>query len=231
MSDSRADLTKSAAYASIATALLLVGLKVWATWRTGSMAMLGSLADTTLDLIASIATLIGVWIAAQPADHNHRFGHGKAESISAMFQVILIALSSAAIAFRSLLNLIEGSNTRGAEEGIVVSIIAMVATLALLAWQRHVIRRTRSIAIQTDHLHYQSDLMLNAAVIAALVLDQYLGWTGADPLFGLAIAGWLLWGAWRALPAVGRVPCRYDPCPASAPGCSSLQPRCSPRCR
>ena len=69
MSDSRADLTKSAAYASIATALLLVGLKVWATWRTGSMAMLGSLADTTLDLIASIATLIGVWIAAQPADH------------------------------------------------------------------------------------------------------------------------------------------------------------------
>ena len=198
MSDTRANLTKSAAYASIATALLLVGLKVWATWRTGSMAMLGSLADTTLDLIASIATLIGVWVAAQPADHNHRFGHGKAESISAMFQVILIALSSAAIAFRSLLNLIEGSTTKGAEEGIAVSLIAMVATLALLAWQRHVIRRTRSIAIQTDHLHYQSDLMLNAAVIAALVLDQYLGWTGADPLFGLAIAGWLLWGAWRA---------------------------------
>ncbi|MHA6332461.1 cation diffusion facilitator family transporter [Qipengyuania sp. CAU 1752] len=194
----RASLTRSAAYASIATALFLVGLKVWATWRTGSMAMLGSLADTALDLIASIATLIGVWIASLPADRNHRFGHGKAESLSAIFQVMLIALSSAAIAFRSLLNLVEGSRVTGAQDGIAVSLIAIVATLALLAWQRHVIAQTQSVAIRTDHLHYQSDLMLNAAVIAALVLDQYLGLSGADPLFGLAIAGWLLLSAWRA---------------------------------
>jgi len=196
--DQRADLTRSAAYASIATALFLIGLKVWATWRTGSMAMLGSLADTALDLVASVATLVGVWIAAQPADRNHRFGHGKAESLSAIFQVMLIALSSAAIAFRSLLNLLEGARPTGAQEGIVVSVLAILATLGLLAWQRHVIRKTRSVAIKADHVHYQSDLLLNAAVIAALVLDQYLGWAGVDPLFGLAIAAWLLWGAWRA---------------------------------
>ena len=55
---------------------------------TGSTAMLGSLADTGLDLIASLATLAGVWIAAQPADANHRFGHGKAEALTAMFQVV-----------------------------------------------------------------------------------------------------------------------------------------------
>lgn len=194
----RAALTRSAAYASIATALFLVGLKIWATWRTGSMAMLGSLADTALDLVASIATLVGVWIASQPADRNHRFGHGKAESLSAIFQVMLIALSSAAIAFRSLLNLVEGSRVTGAQDGIAVSMIAIIATLALLAWQRHVIARTQSVAIRTDHLHYQSDLMLNVAVIAALVLDQYLGLAGADPLFGLGIAAWLLLGAWRA---------------------------------
>ncbi|HEX4847273.1 MAG TPA: cation transporter, partial [Novosphingobium sp.] len=77
-------LNRSAALASISVALLLVGLKVWAVFSTGSTAMLGSLADTALDLVASLATLIGVWVAAQPADEKHRFGHGKAEALAAM---------------------------------------------------------------------------------------------------------------------------------------------------
>lgn len=198
MTADRASLTRSAAYASIGVALLLAVLKGWATWRTGSTAMLGSLADTALDLVASLATLVGVWIAAQPADEQHRFGHGKAEALAAVIQVMLIALSASGIAFRAAERLVNGGETVAAGEGIAVSLVAIVATLALLAWQRHVIRRTGSLAIRTDHLHYQSDLLLNLAVIAALVLDQFLGFAQADPLLGLAIAGWLLWGAWRA---------------------------------
>ncbi|MEL7445899.1 MAG: cation diffusion facilitator family transporter [Pseudomonadota bacterium] len=191
-----ATLNRSAAIASIATALFLIGLKTWATFETGSTAMLGSLADTALDLVASLATLVGVWIAAQPADEKHRFGHGKAESLAAMFQVILIALSASAIGFRAAVNLIEGKRTASADEGIIVSVVAIGATLGLIAWQRYVIRRTGSVAIEADSVHYQSDLLLNLAVIAALVLDQYLGLTGADPLFGIGIAVWLLWSAW-----------------------------------
>jgi ferrous-iron efflux pump FieF len=194
----RARLTRSAAFASIAMALFLGGLKAWAAWRTGSTAMLGSLADTALDLIASVATLIGVWVAAQPADEEHRFGHGKAEAVAAMVQVFLIVLSAGGIAFRAILGLVEGGTTEAAGDGILVSLVAIAATFALLAWQRHVIRRTGSVAIKTDNVHYKSDLMLNLAVIAALVLDQILGFPAADPLFGLAIAAWLLWGAWRA---------------------------------
>lgn len=195
--DQRARLARSAAIASIAVAVLLVGLKLWASVATSSTAMLGSLADSALDLVASLATLIGVWIAAQPADENHRFGHGKAEALAAMVQVMLIALSASAIAFQAVVRLVEGGRTGAAAEGIGVSLIAIAATLCLLMWQRHVIARTGSLAISTDHLHYQSDLLLNLAVIAALVLDQYAGVTRADPLFGLAIAAWLLWGAWR----------------------------------
>lgn len=198
MTADRASLTRSAAYASIGVALLLAVLKGWATWRTGSTAMLGSLADTALDLVASVATLVGVWIAAQPADEQHRFGHGKAEALAAVTQVMLIALSASGIAFRAVERLVNGGETAAAGEGIAVSLVAIVATVALLAWQRHVIRRTGSLAIRTDHVHYQSDLLLNLVVIAALVLDQFLGFAQADPLLGLAIAGWLLWGAWRA---------------------------------
>ncbi|NBC37926.1 cation diffusion facilitator family transporter [Novosphingobium sp. FSY-8] len=193
-----AGLNRSAALASIATALLLIGLKAWAALSTGSTAMLGSLADTGLDLLASVATLVGVWVAGQPSDDNHRFGHGKAEALSAMFQVVLIALSAAALAVHAVQQLMAGERTQDAGNGIIVSVVAIVATLALLAWQRHVLARTNSIAIATDHLHYKSDLLLNLAVIGALLLDQYAGWTKADPLFGLGIALWLGWGAWSA---------------------------------
>jgi ferrous-iron efflux pump FieF len=179
-------------------AVFLAVLKSWAAWRTGSTAMLGSLADTALDLVASIATLIGVSIAAQPASESHRFGHGKAEALASMFQVILIVFSAGAIGVRAMTKLVNGGRVESGGDGILVSVIAIAATLALLAWQRHVIARTGSLAIRTDNLHYRSDLMLNMAVIAALVLDNYLGLASADPLFGLGIAGWLLWGAWRA---------------------------------
>jgi ferrous-iron efflux pump FieF len=193
-----AALNRSAAYASIAVASLLAVMKMWAAWRTGSTAMLGSLADTALDLIASIATLIGVWIAAQPADAKHRFGHGKAEALAAMFQVVLISISAIGLALRAIAQFLEGGRTAQAEGGILVSIVAILATLALLGWQRHVIRRTASVAINTDHLHYQSDLALNLAVIAALALEQYAGIPRADAVFGLVIACWLGWSAWRA---------------------------------
>lgn len=198
VSESRARLTRSAAYASIAMAVVLVSLKTWATWRTGSTAMLGSLADSALDLVASLATLVGVWIAAMPADEDHRFGHGKAEALAAIFQVMLISISAVGIAFRAIERLANGGETAAAAEGIGVSIFAIAATLALVAWQRHVVRKTGSLAIKTDNIHYESDLFLNLAVIAALVLDQYLGFGMADPLFGLGIAAWLAWGAFHA---------------------------------
>jgi ferrous-iron efflux pump FieF len=194
----RARLTRSAALASIAMALLLAGLKVWAVVRTDSTAMLGSLADTGLDFVASVATLVGVWIAAQPADAEHRFGHGKAEALSALFQVVLISLSAFGLAFRGIDQLLAGERVAAADEGIAVSLIAIAATFALLGWQRHVIRQTGSLAIRTDNVHYKSDLFLNLGVIAALALDRYFGVAGADPLFGLAIALWLAWGAYRA---------------------------------
>lgn len=193
-----AGLAQRAAIASVATAGFLLALKTYAAAATGSVAMLGSLADTGLDLVASLVTLWGVRIAAAPADDDHRFGHGKAEALAALFQVALISLSAAAIGWRAITRLMQGGETANAEYGIAVSIVALVATGLLIAYQRRAIARTGSLAIRADNVHYQSDLLLNGSVIAALVLDQYLGLGGADPLFGVAIALWLGWGAWRS---------------------------------
>ena len=196
--DRRASLTTRAALASVAAALFLLALKIFAALQTGSVAMLGSLADTGLDLLASLVTLFGVRVAAMPADRDHRFGHGKAEALAALAQIAFISISAVGIGWRAVARLMEGERTAHADYGIAVSLVAIAVTLALVAYQRSVIRRTGSIAIRTDAVHYQSDLLLNLSVIVALVLDQYFGFTGADPLFGLAIALWLIWGAWRA---------------------------------
>jgi ferrous-iron efflux pump FieF len=184
--------------ASIAMALTLIVLKGWAAYRTDSTAMLGSLADSGLDLIASLVVLLGVRIAAVPADYDHRFGHGKAEALAALVQVILITVSAIFIGFRAVQRLLSSAHTAEAELGIGVSIVAMVLTFALITYQRHVVRRTGSLAVGTDRLHYSSDLLLNGSVIVALALDQFAGLTGADALFGLLIALWLLWSAWSA---------------------------------
>ncbi|HMT41438.1 cation diffusion facilitator family transporter [Sphingorhabdus sp.] len=191
-------MTAKAAIASVAMALFLTVLKSWAAVETGSVALLGSLADTGFDLLASLLTLFSVRYAALPADDDHRFGHGKAEALSALVQVMLVTVSALFIGWRAVVRFGDGAPTEHPEMGIGVSLVAIAATLGLLAYQRHVIKKTGSVAIHGDHLHYQGDLLLNIAVIVALALDAFLNVRGADPLFGIAIALWLLWGAWRA---------------------------------
>ena len=191
-------LTSKAALASVAMALFLLALKIYAAAETGSVALLGSLADTGFDVLASLLTLISVRYAARPADEQHRFGHGKAEALSAMVQVMLVVITAILIGWRGIVRLGSGEPTTHPELGIGVSLIAMAATFALLAYQRHVIKKTGSVAIHGDHVHYQGDLLLNGAVILAIGLEAFFNLRGADPAFGLIIALWLLWGAWRS---------------------------------
>ncbi len=191
----RSTLTQRAAVASVTMALFLLCLKIWASIETGSVSMLGSLADTALDILASLVTLYAVRLAAQPANQNYRFGHGKAEALAALFQTGLITASAIAIGWRGISRFGAESAPSHPEYGIAVSLIAMATTFALITYQRSVVKRTGSVAIHADHVHYSSDLLLNASVIAALVLDSMLNVRGADPLFGVGIALWLVWHA------------------------------------
>jgi ferrous-iron efflux pump FieF len=187
-----------AAIASVSVATILILLKGYASWTTGSAAVLGSFADTALDLIASLVTLYSVRLAVMPADRQHSFGHGKAEAIAAFFQVVLISLSAFWIIIHSIQQLIGGARPQQAEAGIIVSVIALALTLLLVTYQRKVIEQTGSLAIGTDRVHYTSDLLLNAAVIAALLIERWAGIGGADAVAGIGIGLWLLFGAYSA---------------------------------
>jgi ferrous-iron efflux pump FieF len=190
--------TVRAAQASVTVAALLSVAKLYGAWLTGSVAMLGSLVDSGLDLVASLSLLYGIRHAAEPPDSEHRFGHGKAEALAALLQVMLIGVSALGIAIQAIRQIATGAGSAAAPAGIAVSILAIALTFVLVLYQRRVIAASGSLAITTDNIHYSSDLALNLAVIAALALDQYAGIRGADALFGLAIAGWLGWNAWSA---------------------------------
>jgi ferrous-iron efflux pump FieF len=192
----QAQLRKRATYASAVVVSILVVTKTGAWLATDSVSVLSSLLDSLLDAAASLVNLLAVHHALTPADREHRFGHGKAEPLAGLAQAAFIAGSSVLLMLEALNRLASPSRLVNAEIGIAVILLSLVLTVALVAYQRRVIRATGSVAIGADSLHYQGDILLNGGVILALVLSVWLEWRLFDPLFALGIAGFLLHSVW-----------------------------------
>jgi ferrous-iron efflux pump FieF len=192
-----ARLLRLATTASVATAVLLIFVKLAAFVLTDSVSILSTLIDSLLDAAASFVNLIAVRHALGPADREHRFGHGKAEPLAAMAQAAFISGSGIFLMIEAVPRFFSPRPLANGEIGIGVMVFSIVATLALVSLQRHVVRRTGSLAISADQLHYTGDILINGAVILALVLTAWLGWSFVDPLFGIAIAGYILYNAWQ----------------------------------
>lgn len=188
-------LKKLATIASVAVATLLIAAKLVAWLMTDSVAVLSSLVDSLLDAAASVVTLLAVRYSVEPADREHRFGHGKAEALAGLGQAAFICGSGALLLIEAIRRFFDPRPVHDEAIGIAVMVFSIVLTLALLTYQRHVVRRTRSVAIEGDSLHYAGDLALNGSVIVALAAHAVWGWTWLDPLFAVGIVLWLLWNA------------------------------------
>jgi len=184
-----------AAYASVTMALVLIISKLAAWWLSSSVSMLGSLLDSTLDLAASLVTFVAVRAATQPADENHRFGHGKAEALASLFQSAILVGSAAFLILQAIERFSEPRAVQAPDLGIGVSLMAIAATFALVAYQRAVVKRTGSLAIEADSLHYAGDIYLNISVIIAFIANAYFDLLWVDPALALVIAGILAWNA------------------------------------
>ena len=189
-------LLKLATRASVATAVILIIAKLVAYWQTDSVSILASLVDSLMDAAASIINLLAVAYALAPPDEEHRFGHGKAESLAGMAQATFIAGSGLFLIVEAIKRLITPQPIESFSIGMGVMIFSIIATLILLTIQRHVIAKTNSTAIRADALHYKTDLLTNTAIVIALILSQF-GWLGIDPLFALAIAVYILYSSWE----------------------------------
>lgn len=191
-----AHLLRWATYAATATALTLVTVKVIAWLMTDSVALLSSTIDSLLDGAASLVNLLAVRQALQPADEDHRFGHGKAEPLAGLAQAAFVAGSGVLLLVQAGGRLLSPVAVKQGEMGMAVMAFAIVATLALVSFQKYVIRRTSSVAIAADSLHYTGDVLINGSVIVSLALTMWLGWDWVDPIFAIGIAGFLVFNAW-----------------------------------
>ena len=189
---SSAFLMKTAAAASVGTALILIGVKLFALIMTDSVALLSSLIDSTLDAGASFLNLWAVRQSLAPADSGHRFGHGKIESLASLGQAAFIAGSAALLIFQSIQYILQPRIISHVGVGMGAMGISIVLTLLLVSFQRYVVKKTKSVAITADYAHYAGDVMMNLSVILSLFIGSYFNFRYADPIFALLIALYLI---------------------------------------
>ena len=194
-SQEHARLTSRAAALSIGVALVLIGFKAWAWFTSGSVAMLSSLADSTLDLAASLFTFFAVRYAAAPPDREHRFGHGKAEAFAGLMQSALVVVSAALIGIEAVRRLINPEPITHGFVGLAVMGLSIALTAGLIGAQTRTIEKTDSIATRGDRLHYASDLAANVVVMAGIAAGAFLNMPWADAVAGLLVAAWLAFGS------------------------------------
>jgi len=186
-------LMRAATYASVSVAIILIVVKFLAYLTTDSVSLLSTLVDSILDAGASIVNLVAVHYALQPADDEHRFGHGKAEPLAGLGQSGFIFASALFLIFETGKRFIEPRTIDNSDMGIIVMVISIVLTVGLVIFQKYVVRKTQSVAVSADSLHYTTDILVNVGVIIALVVSVQTGWLWFDPLIAGIIAIYILW--------------------------------------
>ena len=190
-------LMRRATNLAVAAAALMIVGKLGAWLATDSVSILSSLADSVMDVLASLINLYAVRQALQPPDREHRFGHGKAEPLAGLGQALFISASAIFLIVEAVGRILEPEPIARAPVGIGVMVFAIIVTTALVTYQRRVVRLTGSTAIRADALHYASDILMNIGVIAALALAMTVGWGLADPIIALVIAAVIIHAAVR----------------------------------
>ncbi len=190
-------LMRRASYAAVTVASTLVIAKAVAWLMTDSVAMLSSLVDSMLDVVASGINLLAIRQALLPADAEHRFGHGKAEPLAGLGQAVFIGGSAVFLLFESANRLIHLQPIQNEMVGVSVMMFSIVLTLLLVTYQSHVVRHSGSVAVAADSVHFKSDLLVNLGVIGGLLAAVMLEWRFVDPLVAIAVAGYISYSAWK----------------------------------
>lgn len=188
---------------SVGVAVILIALKAFALGASGSVSILASLADSSLDLIASLATFYAVRWAAAPADADHRYGHGKGEAMAALVQAGLVFASAAFIGWEALQRMFDPRPIGGGPWAVGVVVVSILLTAGLVWFQTRSIKASGSVAVAADRAHYAADLAANGVVLIGVISGAFLAAPGLDAAAGLVVAVWLFWGAFGVLKDAG----------------------------
>jgi ferrous-iron efflux pump FieF len=180
---------------SVAAAVLLIALKAFALGASGSVSILASLADSVLDLVASLGAFYAVRWAAAPPDEEHRYGHGKGEALAALVQSGLVFASAVFIGWEAIQRILDPRPLAAGGWAAGVVVASIVITAGLVWMQTRALKKTSSLAVAGDRAHYAADLAANLVVLIGVISGSFLSAPGLDAAAGLVVAVWLFWGA------------------------------------
>lgn len=186
-------LLKQASLASVLTAVGLLLLKLFTFLITGSVAILSSFFDSAQDFLTSLINLFAIKHAIQPADNEHRFGHGNAQALGGLLQGFMIALFSLFLAQESIHRLLKPSPIGHIELGVLVMLIAIAVSILLVSFQTYVVKKTNSLSIKADRMHYTGDILMNAGVIISIIIAEKVGFPVLDAIFGIGVSLYLFY--------------------------------------
>ena len=190
-------LKKQATIASISLAVTLIIIKTVGVILSGSLSVFSSMIDSMADLFASSITFIAVRISSQPADLRHRYGHGKAEALSALVQAAFITGSGCFILYDGIYRLFVPQPLPKADFGLLVMVISLILTIILISFQKYVAVRTASKAINADAAHYSVDVITNLSIIITLLVVKFFGLEWFDTITAIAISSYLLYSSYK----------------------------------
>jgi|TARA_B100001750_G_scaffold231087_1_gene228163 ferrous-iron efflux pump FieF len=192
-------LVKSASIASLLVASTLIFLKYYGWVTTSSVSLLGSLADSLIDFLASVFVFVAITYSFLPADEKHRFGYGKSEGLVAFIQSLLIGFSGVYVFIEAIKRLIYPSQINKPIVAIWVIIVSIALTVALIMYQKYVVEKSKSMAIESDQYHYLTDTFINLSVLFSVVISGWTKFIFIDAIVGLLISGVVLYNAFILL--------------------------------
>ena len=192
-------LQKKATVVASLTSFLLVMIKLTVGIFSGSVAVLASAIDSVLDLIVSLFNFFAVSKSEQPADNKFNYGRGKIEALAAVIEGTVITISGLYIFYAAVMKFYEGSSTKMLDVSIVVMLLSLLITIALVVYLNGVAKKTNSLVIKSDALHYKTDIYSNGAILVALVLVQWSGYEVIDSIVGGMIAVFIIYSAYELI--------------------------------
>ena len=185
-------LNKIATIASSSVAFTLAILKVIIGFMTGSVAVIASAADSILDMFVSIFNMIAVRVSESKADNLFNYGKGKIEGIAALFEGLLIIASAIFIFYTAIDRLLHHKEIVEINLAFYVMLFSLIATFFLVIFLNYVAKKTNSLVIKSDALHYKTDLISNGAIVIVLILVKFTGWYQIDFIVSLFIAIYII---------------------------------------
>ncbi|WDE96195.1 cation diffusion facilitator family transporter [Lentisphaera profundi] len=194
--DEYSKLSKRAIQFSMATGLILLVSKFIAWHFTSSATLLSSLTDSSLDFLASIFSFAVLTYSLKPADDDHRFGHGKAEGLAAIFQSGIVLVAGLSVLYQGVQRLLNPTPMGKTGLAIGIMLFSLVLTLLLITYQEKVYKKTGSLVVKADRAHFVSDILANAGAIVALIF-AYMGVPHADAIGGIIVAILIIKASWE----------------------------------